>query len=185
MRRQPQNGFTLIEILVVMIVVGIMVSMAVMSFGLLSEDSGLDEESRRFAAILEAVQDDAMMQGREFGIEIMISSYRFVEFDPLTRQWAEVIGDDLYAPRSLSDGLEFELFIDEKRIPLKPDAQQIDDDDADTAATIERYAPHLFVFASGDSTVFEIHFWRPATDDRRILRGDILGNLEFGAADEI
>ena len=166
-----------------MIVVGIMVSMAVMSFGALSDDADLDEESRRFAAILEAVQEDAMMQGREFGIEVMISSYRFVEFDPLTRQWAEVVGDELYDPRTLSEGLEFELFIDEKRIELNPNAQEIDADD-DTAVTIERYAPHLFVFASGDSTVFEMHFWRPATDERRILRGDILGNLEFGSPDE-
>ena len=81
------------------------------------------------AFLIETVQDDAMLQGREFGIEFMTSSYRFVEYDPFTGQWAEVPGDDLYRIRELPPGIEFELFIDEKRIPLETDPKQLADPD--------------------------------------------------------
>jgi general secretion pathway protein H len=145
---------------------------------------GVDRERRRFASLLEIVRDEAMLQGREFGIEVMLTSYRFVEFDPLARQWAEPPFDELYEARELPDGIEVELFIDDKRIELEREPKDLDDADKDMSSTVQTFEPHLFVFASGEATVFEMHFWRRQTDYRAILRGDILGNLEFGAADE-
>lgn len=179
-----QRGFTLIEILVVIVVVAVIISIATLSFNVAGEDDQLDKERLRFASLIEAVQDDALLQGREFGIEIMTSSYRFVEFDPLTRQWAEVPFDELYRLRFLPEGLEFELFIDEKRIPLESDPKVLDDPDKPMSAGSDPFKPHLFVFASGESSSFEIHFWRRQTDNRLIMRGDVLGQIEFGEEDE-
>jgi general secretion pathway protein H len=178
------RGFTLIEILVVIVIVATIASIALLSVSVAGRDDDMERERRRLASLIETAQDDALMQGREFGIEIMSSSYRFVEFDPLTRQWAEVIGDDLYRLRSLPEGLEFELFIDEKRIELDLDPKQFDDPDKPMPSSAVPFAPHLFVFSSGEGTVFELNLWRPATDHRMRLRGDILGELEFGDADE-
>ena len=90
------RGFTLIELLVVIVIVATVTSIVVLSTGLIGEDSELDTERRRLATLIETVQEEALMQGREFGIELMQSAYRFVEFDPLTRQWMEVPFDDLY-----------------------------------------------------------------------------------------
>ena len=109
--RQLQRGFTLIEIMVVVIIVATVVSIALLSVGVVGEDNELDKERRRLATLIEMAQDDAMMQGREFGIEIMRTSYRFVEFDPLTRQWAQVPFDDLYRLRFLPEGVEFALYL--------------------------------------------------------------------------
>ena len=183
--RPAARGFTLIELLVVIVIVGIIVSMALLSVNLAGEDEEMDRERLRIASIIEAAQDEAMLQGREFGIEVMQSAYRFVEFDPLTRQWNDVIGDDLYRLRELPDGLEFDLLIDGRRIELEFEPKQLTDPDRPLTSSSEPYAPHLFVFASGESTVFELHVWRPATDRRLVLRGDVLGQLEFGEDDEI
>ena len=179
-----QHGFTLIEILVVIFIVATVASIALLSVGVIGEDEELDTERRRLASLIETVQDEALLQGREFGIEIMMSSYRFVEFDPFTRQWAEVPGDELYRLRDLPDGLEFELFIDEKRIPLENDPQEIADPDKPMTSGIKPFAPHLFVFASGESTVFELHLWRPQTDMRLVMTGDVLGEIKFGEDDD-
>lgn len=182
--RSAIRGFTLIEVLVVVVIVATIVSIALLSINVAGDDAELDTERRRLASLIETIQDEAMLQGREFGIEIMTSSYRFVEFDPLTRQWAEIPFDDLYRLRQLPEGLEFELFIDERRIELANDPRRLDDTDQRPSSTASQYAPHLFIFASGESTVFELHVVRPELDRRLILRGDLLGELEFGA-DEV
>ena len=185
--RSPQRhaGFTLVEILVVIVIVATVVSIAVLSVGVIGDDEGLEQERRRLASLIETAQDEALLQGREFGIEIMTSSYRFVEFDPLTRLWAEVPFDDLYRLRYLPEGLEFEVFIDEKRVQLENDPMELEDpDEPNISMRAQPYMPHLFVFASGESTVYELHLWRPATDQRLVMRGDVLGEIEFGEDDE-
>jgi general secretion pathway protein H len=182
--RLAARGFTLIEILVVVIIIATVVSMALLSINVAGDDAELDKERRRLASLIETIQDEAVLQGREFGIEIMTSSYRFVEFDPLTRQWAEIPFDDLYRLRRLPEGLEFELFIDERRIELENDPERLADPDDRPSGRTDPYAPHLFIFASGESTVFELHVVRSALDRRVVLRGDVLGELEFGV-DEV
>ena len=116
--KRQASGFTLIEILVVIVIVGTVLSIVVLSTGIIPDDEEILVERTRMTALLETVQDEAMMQGREFGLEIMTSAYRFVEFDPLTRQWMEVPGDELYRLRELPEGIEFELYIDDKRIQI-------------------------------------------------------------------
>ncbi len=179
-RRTSSRGFTLIEILVVVVIIATVVSIALLSISVGGDDAELDQERRRLASLIETIQDEAMLQGREFGIEIMVSSYRFVEFDPLVRQWSEIPGDDLYRLRRLPEGLEFELFIDDRRIELEIDPERLDDPQRERAGSADNYVPHLFVFASGESTVFELHIVRRELDRRLVLRGDVLGELEFG-----
>ena len=183
--RQQQHGFTLIEIMVVVVIVATVVSIALLSVGVIGEDNELDKERRRLATLIEMAQDDATMQGREFGVELMRSSYRFVEFDPLTRQWAEVPGDELYRLRFLPEGVEFALYIDDKLIPLEEDPQALQDDsDSGISSGVRPYLPHLFVFASGESSAYEIRLRRPQTDMELIMRGDVLGQIRFGEDDD-
>ena len=50
-----------------------------------------------------------MLQGREFGLEFMENSYRFLELDPLTGQWSEIPGDDTLRLRELPEEIELAL----------------------------------------------------------------------------
>ena len=184
--KRQAHGFTLIEILVVIVIVATVVSIAVLSTGIAGEDKELDTERRRLATLIETIQDEAMMQGREFGIEFMVTAYRFVEFDPMTRQWMDVPGDDLYRQRDLPEGLEFELYIDEKRIQLieAPKALQ-DPDKTMLSPGAKTYVPHLFVFASGEASAYEVCLKRLQTQMELVMRGNILGEIEFGEDDEV
>ena len=52
MLRARASGFTLLEILVVIVIIGVMVTMATLSIGLLGADREVEEETRRFWAVL-------------------------------------------------------------------------------------------------------------------------------------
>lgn len=191
-RQQPvvryrlQKAFSLIEILVVVTIIGIILSIAVLSLGVLGDDRELREESRRFITLAQVLQDEAVMQGRDFGIEFMNGGFRFVEFDPLLGGWAELIGDDTLRPRDLPDGMEFDLWIEDQRVILKDAPAAFDDPDEDSDDQgIQSYAPHVLVFSSGDMTPFELHVLREDLDQSISLESNLLGEIKFSEAEEL
>lgn len=168
------RGFSLIEILVVIVIVGIVMSIAVLSLTLVGGDRDVRTEAQRVVSLIEVAQDDSMLQGREFGLEFMQGSYRFVELDPFTGQWIEIV-DDTLRMRELPEELELDLFIEDRRVLLDPDPASTDEDERD----VEAYAPHVLIFSSGDMTPFELHFLRGIDDTTVAIRGDLAGSIEF------
>lgn len=177
--RSFQPGFTLIELLVVIVVIGIIVSIGMLSLGVLGDDRQLRREAFRIGSLLEVAQDEAVMQGREFGLEVMLTSYRFVEFDPYQRLWAEIATDDVFRARQLPEGIEFDLLLENKSIRLEIDAEDLSDPDAnDNSNSRNEFAPHILIFSSGDSTPFQLRIVDRERDYTVILTGDLAGSVE-------
>ncbi|MGI9273202.1 MAG: type II secretion system minor pseudopilin GspH [Woeseiaceae bacterium] len=180
--RRYSSGFTLIEILVVVSVMAIIVSIALLSLGVLGDDRQLREEARRVGSLLQAAQDEAIMQGREFGLEVMRESYRFVEYDPYELRWLEMQTDDIFRYRQLPGDIEFDLLLEDKIVLLSLDAKEIDQDDDDERGSNrsnEAYAPHIMIFSSGESTPFELRLVNRGLEQIVILEGDVLGQIEI------
>ena len=190
------RAFTLVEILVVMVIVGILMAVAFLSFGILGDDDNIDREARRLSSLIQLVTDEATTQGRDFGVEFMTAGYRFVEHDPHLDQWFEVIGDDYLQQRDLEEGMEFELTLEERRILLHTEAQETareeeEDDEPTLFNRLENrdltddYLPHVLILSSGDITPFELRIIRDA--DRRELRLtlSLAGELEIFRDDDV
>lgn len=172
-------GFTLIELLVVISVIGIITSMVMLSLGLLGDDRQLRIEARRIGSLIELAQDEAVMQGREFGLEVMVSSYRFVEYDAFQLRWVEVIGDDMFRFRQLPEDIEFDLLLEDQIILLDTEPQEIVDPEANGfRRATEVFAPHVLIFSSGESTPFELQIVNRSEQQTVILRGDLTGAIE-------
>ncbi len=166
-------------------IVATVLSIGMLSFGLLGNDRDLQTEAQRFAALTEVAQDEASLQGREFGIELMTAGYRFVEFDALTVQWADVPGDDTLRLRGLPEEVEFELYLEDKRILLDDDPAPFEDPNKSIGRTATNtYSPHLLIYSSGDATPFELHIIRKSDDLRVVLRGNALGTVEIVNPDD-
>ena len=177
--RSFQPGFTLIELLVVVVVIGIIVSIGLLSLGILGDDRQLRREAYRIGSLLEVAQDEAVMQGREFGLEVMLTSYRFVEFDPYQQRWAELPTENVFRARELPEGIEFNLLLEDRSILLEIDAEDLSDPDAeDNANSKNDFAPHILIFSSGDSTPFQLRIVDRARDYTIILTGDLAGSVE-------
>lgn len=182
--RGRRSGFTLIELLVVIIIIGTVTAVVLLSFGLLGNQQALEDEARRLRSLVELVEDEALMQGREFGLEFMRAGYRFVEYDPFTRRWSEVGGDDLLRPRELAQGMTFELFLEDRLVELRDrpmrieeetddDGERRDEDDEDD------YAPHVLIMSSGEVTPFSLAILRDADDAEVLLAMTDAGQLEI------
>jgi len=182
-----ENAFTLIEILVVIVIVGIISAVAMLSFGILGDDRNMQREARRLGSLIELANDEAMMQGRDYGLEIMLNGYRFVEHDPIIEQWHEIIGDETLRQRHLEDQMEFELFIEDRRILLDEETAATDQDEDEGEAgrnRINDYVPHVLILSSGDITPFELRIVRQQDGAEITMTMSLLGEFEIQSNDQ-
>ena len=172
------GAFTLIELLVVIVIIAVISAVALLSLGILGDDRSLQREARRLSSLIELANDEASIQGRDYGLEFMRSGYRFVEYDPLLNQWYEMIGDDFLRPRQIEEGLEFELIIEDRRVLLDESATETQRDEDDTNLT-DDYIPHILIMSSGDVSPFELRFLRPNDRTAITLTMSLAGELEI------
>ncbi|HTS22391.1 MAG TPA: type II secretion system minor pseudopilin GspH [Casimicrobiaceae bacterium] len=102
-RRRGSAGFTLAEILVVLVVIGIAAGLVVAQ---LEADprQALEREARRFAGALEHAALLAQWKNQTIGVSAIGDSYRFWRRDPGSadaEQWVALSDDDTLAPRAL------------------------------------------------------------------------------------
>ncbi len=183
-------GFTLIELLVVIVIVGIVSAVALLSLGILGDDRDLQREARRLSSLIELANDEATLQGRDYGLELMQSSYRFVEYDPLTEQWTEVIGDEILRPRQLAEQTEFDLYLEDRRVLLDTDAADIEIDEEDDASNsrnrdlTDDYVPHVLIMSSGVVSPFELTLIRQFDRATITITMSPAGEIEIKSNDQ-
>ncbi len=81
------KGFTLVEILVVVVIMAVVISLAVLSIGVSGRDSQLDEESRRIEGLVDLLHERAVLEGRDFGLLIEPAAYEFLVYEPARGLW--------------------------------------------------------------------------------------------------
>lgn len=181
--RRGELAFTLIEVLVVVIIIAVISAVALLSFGILGDDRNLQREARRLSSLIELANDEATIQGREYGLEILQSGYRFVEHDPLLNQWHELLGDDFLRPRQLGEDMEFQLFLEDRRVLLDTSAADTEREEEDTDLT-DDYLPHILIMSSGDVSPFELRLLRPSDRAALTLTMSLAGELEIQDDDQ-
>ncbi len=185
MARFSLRGFTLIELLVVIIIIGIIAAVAMLSIGNLGDKRELEQEARRLAALINVVSDEAALQGRDYGVEFMLSGYRFLEIDPYTNQWAEVTEDDLLRQRKLPADIEFELYLEDRRVLLEElPAAVAEEEKSPTKDKVQQYRPHLLILASGDFSPFNVALVRKLDDRKISVTGNLLGEISVDGNEE-
>ncbi len=76
-RNHHETGFTLVELMIVLVILGLMASIVVLSFPDGSND--LEQDAQKFAARTAALRDNAILQSRPMAVQVTPSGYSFLE----------------------------------------------------------------------------------------------------------
>ena len=181
------RGFSLLELLVVVVIIGILASMFTLSVGLTSGDRELEREADRLQALLQLASEDAVLRGRELGLRFYPDGYEFSALDPEQNRWEVVAGDPLLRERELEQDVELLVTIEGRELDLeaarderedlraaRDEAEEEQEEGDDEGA----YRPQVFLFSSGDLTP-------PFTVEMRRRFGDLRLTLEVKEDGEI
>lgn len=117
--RMVQRGFTLVELLVVLVVIGISLGMVAVQL-MPDERAVLRNEAERLALLLENAGLEARATGRSLAWSGKQSHYRFWKKNDYN-DWVAIETDDTFRPRVLPEGLSIAKVSVEEQ-PLEPDA---------------------------------------------------------------
>ncbi len=136
------GGFTLIEILVVVVIIGIITAGILLSVNITGRDRELERESDRLLALFNYAREQAEMQTREYGVMFQDDGYEFLAYDTRRATWRSVFEDDALTARRLPDGLGIRLSVEARPVVLTRPKDAKDK------------TPQVMIFSNGDLTTF-------------------------------
>ncbi len=147
--RAGQSGFTLLEVLLVVVLVGIISSIAMLGLSAGGDERRLRDESDRLATLLVQVGSEAVMQNQEYGLKIADDGYLFLCLDEIRQRWQACAGDASLQVHTMPEGLEIHLLRDSSlKLPLLAEH----DKDKDDTKEGERIYPDILLLSSGEAS---------------------------------
>jgi len=135
-RRHPRMaGFTLLELLAVILIIGIIISFATLSIGQNSSRI-VQDEIERLQGLIQLASVESVLQGRELALEFDRNKYQFLEFSD--NDWLPVAEDNMLRERPLPETIEIELLLE----------------GIETSFRDNKNLPRIFILSSGELTPF-------------------------------
>ncbi len=161
---RAQRGFTLLEVLVVVVIIGVMATFAVLSLGNRSVDDRLAIEARRLQELLGLAADEAVLQGLELGFVQTPEGYEFLVLKD--GHWVPLEEAGPLRARALAEPFYLRLQVDGRAVaPMRTD---------DPKAELK---PQVVLLSSGDATEFILDLKARQYDPYYRLSGDVLGRM--------
>lgn len=157
--RKRQAGFTLLEVMLVMVLMAVILSSVSLSFDIRSDYDKTKEETRRFQAALQLAADYGLLNNVQLGVSVKKNQYQFLIYDG--EHWQTISEDKTFAPYELPEGFELELTLGELSWMEDYDAEEglfsstDEDDDKDKK---NKLIPQIYLFSSGELTPFTLQF---------------------------
>lgn len=162
-QRPQSRGFTLLELLIVMVIVALMVTMVVLNVNLGRGDSQLKDASRRLHAVLQLASEESILFNKSLGIKFEGDKYSFYELletqaredpdDPKSElkkeQLWELIAEEgnkkaVFSERELPEYHRFTISIEGSAISLQEEAF------SDIGEKKKNIKPTLFITPDGE-----------------------------------
>lgn len=155
-------GFTLIEILVVLVIVGVLALAVTISIATAGGERQLAREAERLQALVSHACHQAELGGREIGVRVGEKGYEFslLGFEG----WMASEQKDELRPRNWVPGMAVELFRDGRAMRLAED---------------ESTSPQIICFSSGELSPFLLRLQLGDVANRYELRGEVDGRISL------
>jgi len=97
---KKHTGFTLLELLVVLVVVGVMLGLVTLN-ALPNKQQTLQKDAQRVALLLELAREEAIVRNSQVAFEVDSDGYRFYVRN--NNEWKLLTDNDLFRERSFKD----------------------------------------------------------------------------------
>ena len=171
-RFNQASGFTLVEILVVLIIVSVMSGIVVTSLPSSFQNSDFDEESLRLKTVIELIREESLTRASEYGLKTDKDNYSFFVYNEIEQNWTQ-LNTKPYAEHKLGYGILLKTTIEDNELILT--------DEEDEESSVPN-APRILLLSSGEMTPFEITI-ALGRDKTRTLVSD--GYSELAWQDEL
>lgn len=163
-----QRGFTLIEVLLVVLLMGLASTIVLMTLDDSGQKKKVKRTAQKMAALSNIALDKAVLSGRDFGIVFGRDKYHFVE---LVEQRWQPVEDDVLKEQEL-DNIWLQAEVDGFQwLPEQSDFSSsaiFSEREIDTEADEKEkpHVPQLLILSSGELTPFRMTF---ALDPEKIF----------------
>jgi general secretion pathway protein H len=157
----PARGFTLLELLVVVVIIAVLAGALALAVGLATGPGVAEREARRMERLLGLACERAILSGRDYGLAIHAHGYSFAVRGAEGWMSFAAGADAVFAPRELPGGLALHLDRDGRAVLVPDEPPQ---------------QPQLGCVASGEMTPFTLEFEHGADPRWRVV-GQFDGTL--------
>lgn len=160
------TGFTLLELMVVMVLIGIIFSFATLSMRGDDVSELMKQESQRMETLINLASDEAVIRGEELALRFRDHGYEFL-----------LLGNDGW--QTVNDGLlkDYAMPADiELRLDVSGDLPVLtrqEDEEKDRAES----PPQVFILSSGEVTPFSVLFQSRLSKREYLLDTSVLGAI--------
>lgn len=196
-------GFTLLEILVVMVIIAVLAGLVSLSVSGRAVDDRMEAEARRLEQLIRIASDEAQAKGVELGFRHTPKGFEFVTPDSSSGGWT-LLEDGMFRPREVLAPFYIELRIDGRVVPPVPpappgsDKEDQAEQDADETAgrspsgeteeemrkKSDATQPQILILSTGEMTAFTLDLKLKDLPTFYRLEGNALGELRTQRAVE-
>ncbi len=154
------RGFSLIEILVVLVIIAFATNMVVYNLGGAEEDE-LDKQALRLHTVINLAAEYAVLNQLELGFILKKGVFEFLAFDG--EKWVAISGEKAFNAITFPEYMQVELVLDD--LPWAQDnlleqidwRELMDTDDEESLLELDKMkVPQVIILSSGEISPFSI-----------------------------
>jgi len=181
--RLANRGFTLLELAVVILIIGVLATFAMLSVGNRVQEDRLENEARRMKALVQLAGEEAEAKGVEIGLRFTESEFRLLVLDE-DRKWNDLEKTGSLRRRQIPPPLAIALSVDGRRVVLPandPSEAELEKQakSPSMTAAVKKMEPQVLLLSSGELTPFALDLGAPGLGFFYRLEGDVLGRLQL------